>query len=35
MVSGHDQGVRMWALTASVDAGDKQWKTGIRNYRGF
>ena len=23
MMGGHDQGVRMWALTASVNAGDK------------
>ncbi len=35
MVSGHDQGVRMWALTASVNGGDPQWLTDIRNYRGF
>jgi hypothetical protein len=35
MVGGHDQGVLMWALTASVDAGDKQWMNDIQNYRGF
>lgn len=35
MVAGHDQGVRMWALTASVDAGNRQWMNGIENYRGF
>ena len=35
MVAGHEQGVRMWALTASVNAGDKQWMNGIQNYRGF
>jgi hypothetical protein len=34
-MSGHDQGVGLWALTASVDAGDKQWMTDVQNYRGF
>lgn len=35
MVAGHEQGVRMWALTASVNADDKKWMNGIQNYRGF
>ncbi|KUI21722.1 hypothetical protein AU195_02650 [Mycobacterium sp. IS-1496] len=35
VVSGHDQGVQMWALTASVDAGDPQWMNDIAGYRGF
>jgi hypothetical protein len=35
VVAGHDQGVRMWALNASVNAGDKRWMDGIGNYRGF
>lgn len=35
MVSGHDQGVSMWALTASVNAGSQQWMKDIQNYRGF
>ena len=35
VVVGHDQGVRMWALNASVNAGDKRWMNGIENYRGF
>jgi hypothetical protein len=35
MVGSHEQGIRMWALTASVDAGDQQWMQNIQNYRGF
>ena len=35
IVGGHDQGVRMWALNASVNAGSQQWKNDIQNYRGF
>lgn len=35
MVGGHEQGVQMWALTASVDAGDPRWMNEVRNYRGF
>lgn len=35
MVSGHEQGVQMWALTASLDAGDPRWMTDVQNYRGF
>jgi hypothetical protein len=35
MASGHDQGVRMWTLVASVDGGDPQWMADVRNYRGF
>jgi hypothetical protein len=35
MVAGHEQGIRMWALTASVDSGAPQWMNGIENYRGF
>jgi hypothetical protein len=35
MVGGHDQGVQMWALTASVDAGDPQWMKDVGSYRGF
>jgi hypothetical protein len=35
MVSGHDPGVRMWTLTASVDAGSPGWMKDIENYRGF
>ncbi|KUH94186.1 hypothetical protein AU190_13195 [Mycolicibacterium acapulense] len=35
MVSGHDQGVQMWALTASIDAGDPRWMNDVENYRGF
>jgi hypothetical protein len=34
-VSGRDQGVSIWALTASVDAGDSQWMKDVQNYRGF
>jgi hypothetical protein len=34
MAAGHDQGVRMWALMASVDAGERDWMNGIENYRG-
>jgi hypothetical protein len=35
LVSGHEQGVRMWALNASVDRGDPQWMADIPRYRGF
>ena len=35
IVGGHDQGVRMWALNASVNAGSQQWMNDIQNYRGF
>ncbi|AFM17287.1 hypothetical protein Mycch_2514 [Mycolicibacterium chubuense NBB4] len=35
VVAGHDQGVRMRALNASVDSGDPQWMSDVRNYRGF
>jgi hypothetical protein len=34
MASGHDQGVGMWALMASVDAGEPDWMNGIENYKG-
>jgi hypothetical protein len=35
IVGGHDQGVRMWVLNASVNAGSQQWMNDIQNYRGF
>ena len=35
IAGGHDQGVRMWALTGSVNAGEKDWMNDIKNYRGF
>ena len=35
LVSGHEQGVRMWALNASVDSGDPRWMADIATYRGF
>ena len=35
IVGGHDQGTRMWAVTASVNAGDPQWMADVGNYRGF
>jgi hypothetical protein len=35
IVGAHEQGVRMWALTASVDVGDRRWMQNIQNYRGF
>jgi hypothetical protein len=34
MAAGHDQGVHMWALMASVDAGERDWMNGIENYKG-
>ncbi len=34
MAAGHDQGVHMWALMASVDAGEQDWMNGIENYKG-
>ncbi len=34
MASGHDQGVGMWALMASGDAGEPDWMNGIENYKG-
>ena len=34
MAAGHDQGLRMWALMASVDAGERDWMNGIENYKG-
>ena len=34
MSSGHDQGVRTWALMASVNAGEPDWMNGIENYKG-
>jgi hypothetical protein len=36
MVSGHDDpGIGMWALMASIDAGQAGWMNDIQNYRGF
>lgn len=35
MVSAHEPGVQMWALIASVDAGDPQWMPDVAGYRGF
>jgi hypothetical protein len=29
MAAGHDQGVHMWALMASIDAGEQDWMNGI------
>ena len=34
MAAGHGQGVHVWALMASVDAGDRDWMNGIENYKG-
>ena len=35
LVSAHEQGVRMWALNASVEAGSPQWMADLPRYRGF
>jgi hypothetical protein len=35
MVASHEEGTRMWALAASVDAGDHAWMNNLEGYRGF